>query len=440
MCSDFEHTFDFCTSSNVRILDIRELNPRFARVFGLERLLLYRLTMEGTMMNRAVGTLLLSLGLFAGCAPMDGDASGETAPLAEGLTVLEVGEGSLSVAYRASDDVIFMEVLRGRPTQYEDEPTMPRFEMDARFMDADGAAFYSRQGGDDLIDPSWGEALQHQSDEPVSRESNERLFMLAGEAAELLRDGIVAHVGAERAAELTPEIDVLVEVAAHLPRAYAESRQHRLDHLRDFEGLEIDGETGDVAYGTSGAEDEASRTFAANYYAVGVHKKCIYLCAGDHSATRIHEWLGQWAHAHDFCNHGSCASSMDQDGMLQYSEPVVADYHPAWTAGTCGTHYDWDSGGGGHNCHDDSRRQMNDFVYSRALSRTSYWCNDSSTNKWKAPSANGSASEGYNHPAYTQYDNGAAESCPSSWQGTGDGCDSGCRFPDGTHADADCRP
>ncbi|MDQ3034511.1 MAG: hypothetical protein M3Y87_19030 [Myxococcota bacterium] len=386
------------------------------------------------LMGALTGALALT-----GCA-VETAASADPAALAEGVTVLEAGEGSLSIAFRQGDDVFFAEVLRGRPAAYPDEPDMPAFEIDARFTGDDGAAFYSRQGGDDLIDPSWGEALQAQSDEPASRESNEHLFMLAGASADLLREGIIAQLGEERAAELTPEIDVLVQSATDLPRAYREGRDSRLQHLRDFEGLQIDAETGDVAYGTSGGEDEASRAFGGNYYNVAVHKKCIFLCAGDHSATRINEWLGYWAHAHDFCNHGECASGMGRDGQLQYTEPVGSDYRPTWTAQTCGTGYDWDSGSSGHNCHDDSRMQMNNFVYNRTLSRSGYWCADSSTNKWKAPDANGDDDGGYNHPSFCQYDMGGASSCPSSYQGTGDGCDCGCRFPDGTHADPDCRP
>ena len=54
--------------------------------------------------------------------------------------------------------------------------------------------------------------------------------------------------------------------------------------------------------------------------------------------------------------------------------------------------------------------------------------------------ANGDDDEGYNHPSYCDYDFGSENSCPSSYQGTGDGCDCGCVFPDGTFADPDCHP
>jgi hypothetical protein len=404
---------------------------------------LRHLGQQENTMRKAVTLMVLiaSLGLGAcmGAAPEPGHSA---ANLQQGVTVLEAGNGSLSLAYRDGDAVIFMEALRGNPSPYHDEPTMPAFEVDARFVSDEGSTFYSRQGGDNLVQPSWAEEMDRQTAQPASRQSNEQQFLMAGAAAELIHAAVVAQLGAARAAELAPELEALHESAAAMPRIYADSVAQRREWYLANEGVEpVEGPGGEVVFGTPGVDDESARTFRQSYYFVGVHKKCIYLCAGDHSATQIHEWLGYWAHVHDFCNHGTCASSMDRHGILQWNEPTV-DTTRSWTAQTCGTHYDWDSGGGGHNCHDDSRMQMNNFVYNRQLSRTSYWCADSSTNKWKAPAANGSRYSGYNHPNYCQYNfsNDGASSCPSSYQGTGDGCDCGCRFPDGTHADPDCRP
>lgn len=382
---------------------------------------------------------MVMAGLVLGACATEDTTPATSGALAQGVTVLEAGEGSLSLAVRDGDDVLYMQALRGRPTPYQDEPNMPAWEIDARFLSEHGATFYSRQGGDQLIDQRWADALDRQTASPASRESNERLFVIAGGAADLIEAAVATQLGAERAAELAPEIEALRESAAAMPRLYEESRAHRAEYQRDHLGVPtVPGEGGDVVYGTEGAED-AELGLAANYYYIAVHKECIFLCAGDHSATQLHEWLGYWAHVHDFCNHGSCAGRMDRSGLLQYYE-AIQDYHPAWTAQTCDTHYDWDSSGGGHNCHDDSRLQMNDFVYGRAIGGAQYWCNDSSTDKWKAPSANGDDDEGYNHPDYCDYDFGGASSCPSSYQGTNDGCDCGCLFPDGTHADPDCHP
>lgn len=388
-----------------------------------------------------------TLSLLASGLALSGCASEAPAPqaasLAEGITVLEVGEGRLSVAFRQGEEVVLMEAVRGGIGAYPEEPNMPRFEVDARFANADGLAFYVRQGGDDLIEQGWGEALQRQSDERVEVGSNAHLFLLGDDIADALRTAVVEQVGEEVADAIDPELDALEESASDLSRTFAQAREFEREHIEHNGGAlrMVDGTMGEVVYGTNGPED-SQRSFAANYYYVALHKECIFACAGDHSATRIYEWVGSWSTVVNFCNHGSCASGMSQSSYLPYSE-ALSDYHPAWTAQTCSTHYHWDSSDGGHNCHDDSRRQMMNFVYNRFPARNSYHCSDNTgTNRWKAPIANSSRNYGYNHPSYCAYNysDDATSSCPSSYQGTGDGCDCGCRFPDGTMADADCVP
>lgn len=411
-------------------------------------------------MRRVAGLSALVV-LGVGCAttaPSGGDRAASTE---QGITVLHAEVGSLSLSFRSGETVIFMEALRGGPGAYPDEPEMPAFEVDARFVADNGVAFYTRQGGDDMIDPSWAEAMQRQTDTPVTRDSNAHLFQLGAEIAATLRSAIVAQVGADVAAQLGPEIEAIEQSAADLRRAHARALEFHADYSQHLYGVaaRVEGELGEVAYGTDGPEDP-QRALAANFYYIAVHKKCILACAGDHSATRIYEWIGQWNAVHNFCNHGECAGSpnpycapgatggrcgesMSEASYLPYYE-AVQDYKPAWTAQTCSTGYHWDSSNGGHNCHDDTRRQMSNFVYNRFPARNAYHCSDNtSTNRWKAPVANSSRHWGYNHPwhcAYNFGDSSNTVSCPASYQGTNDGCDCGCRFPDGTMGDPDCLP
>lgn len=365
-------------------------------------------------------------------------------PIAEGLTVLESGEGALHLAFRSGETVIFMEALRGGPGAY-DSPDMPRFEVDARFVAENGVAFYVVQGGDDMVDPSWNDDRQRQTDRGITREANEELFEIGDEILAVLRPSIVEQIGEDAAADLEPEIHQLEAIARDLAPAARTSLATHREYLEGFWGVpQVEGEGGEVVYGTNGPED-AERALAANYYYVAVHGACIAstLCAGRHSATRIYEWIGAWNTIHNFSNHGRSAAEMDQQGLLQYYE-ALSDYHPAWTAQTCSTPYHWDSPSGNHNCHDDSRRQMMNFVYNVFPARNVYHCSDSSTNKWHEPSTNGDDDEGYNHPNLGHpgrgvYDNGSASSCPDSYRSDG-WCDVGCRFGDGTHVDPECRP
>ena len=93
---------------------------------------------------RGLGLVIVGWGL-SGCTAPVGDA----AELAEGLTVLEHTNESISLAYRQADDVIFMQALRGAqvPEPYRSHPEYPPYEVDARFTSAEGFIFYIQQGG-----------------------------------------------------------------------------------------------------------------------------------------------------------------------------------------------------------------------------------------------------------------------------------------------------
>jgi hypothetical protein len=102
---------------------------------------------------------------------------------------------------------------------------------------------------------------------------------------------------------------------------------------------------------------------------------------------------------------------MGQKCQLEYYE-AVEDYKPAWTLQNCATGYDWDSDDG-HNCHDDTRLQMNNFVYGSYNDGYQGWCNDGDSDtdlscdilfveldQDGSPDCNGSTNRGYNHPSW----------------------------------------
>lgn len=400
--------------------------------------------------TRFLGALAVGLGLVIGCgAPTEETGpSTEVAELAEGLTVLEaVPDFSISAAYKKGDVVIYLQALRGKPTPdlYQQNPDSPKYEVDARFVADNGRVFYSQLGGDAWVDPSWAEDLERQNHLPPTSVSNELLFDMAGEAAELLDVEVAAQL--DFAASLEPELKSLRKFAKKAPEIFAEQKLRVEAHWVD-KGIDAV----EIPYG-GGDGDDPDKWFAANYYYIALHDESIWytLGGGRHSATALYKWSGAWVHVHNFCNHSTCATSMDRKCFLQYYE-AIDDYKPSWTAYTCDTGYDAFSDDGGHNCHDDSRLQMASFVYGKNFTNgTTYWCNDSdspltdiSNNFWygdheDSPDCNSSRSKGYNHPLWCDWNNGTDYACPSSWQGTGDGCDCGCLFPDGTRADPDCR-
>lgn len=405
------------------------------------------------MTKRALASrTIVSLGVLLAVGCGQEATGGAERPLAQGLTVLEADPGSLSVAFRRDDLVIYAEAVRGgaTPEPYASDPASPRFQMDARFLSDEGATFFSQRGGDEWIDESWAEDREDQSSGPMQADSNRAWFELAGELARALPSALEAEVGAEGAAGLSHEVRVLVSIGSTAVGVYEEQLAY-VQGTHEAGTPRIDGSSGgDVTYGTNGPEDAWWSTGHSGYYYLALYNADLdyaWLCGGYHSGTRLYEWLGSaWLSIHDNANHGRgpSESGMTQSCFFQYYE-AVSDYHPAWTVTACGTGYDMLSNGGGHNCHDDARIQMNDLIYDNALGGSQYWCGDGDNSSDYScgteaghPLCNSRGRSGYNHPSRCQY-NYNSTSCPASYQGTNDGCDCGCVFPDGTGADPDCR-
>jgi len=367
-------------------------------------------------MQRAtiLSILVASLGL-AGCmsTPEEGAVDG----LAQGLTVLDAEVGTLSLAYRSGDVVIYMESLRGEnmPEVYQTEEA-PRFQMDALFTDADGYVFYSQQGGDNWLDWSWGDTLNRQVFEHSDAGSNEVLFRLSTEAAATLREDIEREVGPEMAALLEPEIRTIDDFASRAAGIYEQEFIHYSEarQERSLPELQLEGADADVAYGTNGPED-SQWTGGSGYYYIDIRTMGIYADIGDHSATSQYRWMNSaWQHVHSNCNHGDCALTMARKCLHQYYETNDSDeYLPSYTAATCSTGYNAWSDSGGHNCHDDTRVQTRSFINGGTSplnsSRNNMWCNgddddtDISVDIWGfeldqegSPDCSSSGHRGYN--------------------------------------------
>ncbi|MEQ9079437.1 MAG: hypothetical protein RLP09_36595 [Sandaracinaceae bacterium] len=362
------------------------------------------------MRAQHLGILLISLSLgLVGCAN-DVDEVGDAPPeLEEGLTVLQAEEGGLSLAYRRADVVIYLQALRGRATapEYQQDPLSPKFEVDARMTDDQGYIFYSQQGGDAWLDPVWAEDLERQIDDRPEADDNRVLFELAGEAAAVLRESIAAQVGPTLAEALEPEIHALHTFGVRAPSLYAEQHEVMNDMLRarDLPVLEPTPD-GDVAYGSDkGGNDSSPIQLGSGYYYLALHEAGISgtLGIGRHSSTALYRWQSAWVHVHNTCNHGRCGTEMSRECFFQYYE-AVNDYHPSWALRSCSTPYDTFSDGGGHNCHDDSRVQMHNFIFDSTMGGTQQWCNgrddDTDISSWPGdqsghPECSSSGRRGY---------------------------------------------
>ena len=355
--------------------------------------------------------------------------------LEDGLTVLEAQDTAISAAYRRGDVVVYFEALRGqpRPDAYQDDSGVLKYEVDARFVADNGRVFFSQRGGDAWVNPRWVAELGRQDELPPTRESNEMLFEIAAEAADVLDLRVAEEIGEMQAAQLLPEIDALRSMGHSAAATFAEQKLRLLEH-RAEEGLA----NVEIEYGSGDAEDAPIAQLGANYYYIAVHDMTIYLF-GKHSATRLYSWQGYWLNVYNSCNHGDCANTMGIKCLLQYYD-AVEDYKPAWDFQTCGTGYNAWSDSGGHNCHDDTRVQMANFVYGNGHNKTpggDFWCDDGdsdtdiSVDIWGveldqsgSPDCNAGTNKGYNHPDMCRF---TAVNPESGYNADGHCfCDAGC--------------
>lgn len=208
-----------------------------------------------------------------------------------------------------------------------------------------------------------------------------------------------------------------------------------------------------MPYGDLGGADVANVTMASNYYYMAVYDGDIGFTfgTGKHSATRLHQWSGAWFTAYDSCNHGRCpgVDGMGYKCALQYYE-ALENVKPAFELQTCKTGYSAISNDG-HDCHDDSRVQMANFVYGKTDNGFQAWCNDGDGDadisggfeQGGSPECTSYRRKGFNHPSWCQYKgNGEIK---ASWFGDGY-CDCNYKFPENvggtvynTWGDSDCR-
>ncbi len=388
--------------------------------------------MEGVMKQLASfgAMLIVGVGLSTGCVGEDRPSPRE---LSQGVTVLEAGEASLSLAYKAGDVAIYLDARRGQLTAepYQKDPDSPRYEIDARLLSDDGRIFWVLRGGDRFIDPTWADDLARQDDLPAPRVSNRVLFDMAADAVSSLDVEVAAQIGSDRAVALSHELRALYQIGSLAPSTYA-SMKTRADERRTQQGLP---ERAEVEYGSSAGPEPSDYSAGAGYYYV---RQCDDYLGGDgwHTAIRLYKWTNSaWGNVADFANHGSyCYNGADSDCILQYTEAIV-DYKPAWTSWTCDTPYNLKSGSGGHNCHDDTRLQMASFVYGNGHQKdpgTKYWCNgkDDSTDisSWFFGDQNGTSEcndtydEGYRHPDMCRNQN----ACGGYNSAAGCYCDTAC--------------
>jgi hypothetical protein len=306
--------------------------------------------------------------------------------LPQGLTLFSSSEAGISGAYKSGTKAVYFDTLRGQPTVPGYKELMPNdvgdYEMDARLMDPNGNLLMLQRGGDTWVDPTWGDQMAQQN---------------AAKTKVVAVDPDVLQLSQEISAAVTAKLPAATDHVRALSGLSGASVQRaetiRTQMAQAASGLSTQGTTWcgwDNANGQNASDDSCNWTWSGTS-SYKVHYACIVSviwCVGDHSAVEV-DGNGFILYS---CNHGGCAYTMGSvsctgsgssgDTQIEGTGSLTQE------TGACTTSYNWNSGGGTHNCHDDSMMEGYSVIYGWQ-STTAGVCQG--LNWWMAPGESGHA-------------------------------------------------
>ncbi|PKN47179.1 MAG: hypothetical protein CVU59_03725, partial [Deltaproteobacteria bacterium HGW-Deltaproteobacteria-17] len=193
--------------------------------------------MRTTTFLTACFASLLFLGCAADLAKEEVQGGEVSVELAQGLTVLDLQpDFSFTVRFVQGQDVIFMQAIRGRetPAEYQNDPSVPKYEIDARITDKEGRMMYVRRGGDDFVDPTWEDDLVFSESLPPAAVSNRKLFEMVTAATKVLDAELARTAGVEAMASVLPEIGALRDFGRSAPQALEASDRAVAAHVNTY--------------------------------------------------------------------------------------------------------------------------------------------------------------------------------------------------------------
>lgn len=313
-----------------------------------------------------------TLMLAAGCAMLSalgcgGSKASRPAPesLSEGLTVFEAAEDvGVTGAFKHGTSVVYFETKRGavRPEFHRNvSPELGEYEIDARFVDEKGNIVALQRGGDTFADPTW--------EEDLNKQEAQKKVVVTPQALEL----------AAEAAEAITKYDFPSKVVYHTVSLGDLGISAKVPRDLDVKTGELPKDS--VGYGNVWV---GTASYQIRYKSIACF---AWVCAGHHSAVRV--WASSGAVV-DSCQHGTCAGGMSKvtcsgsgSGGTFHQDTTTSI---SWWNGACLTSYDWNSGGGQHNCHDDSMNAAYGIKYGPQHSTLGV-CQG--LNWWKAPGQSG---------------------------------------------------
>lgn len=303
---------------------------------------------------------LLALSLVAVTAlPMQPRAAGNiqaevvVAPEAKvnkALTNLIVVPKGIHGSFSSAGKVIHFETRRGPKTPAHlraGDPTAPLYEIDVRFLDAEGNPYLVQIGGGAPIDPAWSATPL----KPKTAQAAKNDFALARKAVENIKR-------LQFNPKFNPEQKALINLLPAIEEA-------QVTEAVESKAL---------------IQPQAASPVNSYRHRVEIHHKSCCFGLGRHSATigKYISTAGVTTTAVITCNHGTCANQMALKCSWTSASPGnrttrLLNYV------LCSTPYNATSVFG-HNSNDDTDLQYRAVRYNVLPSTTGGMCNDSSVN------------------------------------------------------------
>jgi hypothetical protein len=306
-----------------------------------------------------VGLSAVAIALVAGCATVVGCSSTPAGPggrpsvdqLSEGINVFSNDATRVEGAFKQGTHAVYFETRQGAPILDMYKQAMPDqvgdHEIDARILDEQGHVLVIQRGGDNFVDPTWDRDLGVQHGQPVT--TSTATMRLAAQAA----DALIATTSPPREHRLA--LTGLAGAVGARAQDILESKGGKIHAMATNAECTLDDPNG---WGNTSDESCTWGLGTSNYK---IHYQCIidiFTCEGDHSSMEIDDG----AYTLYSCNHGACAYSMGSvscqaSGLTGGCFQAEGSGSTGQVQGGCQTPYNWNSGGGTHNCHDDSTLQ-----------------------------------------------------------------------------------
>jgi hypothetical protein len=341
-----------------------------------------------------MGVSAAAVALVAGCATVVGCSSTPSSAggrptvdqLSEGVNVFSSDTTRVEGAFKQGGHAVYFETRQGAPILDIYKQAMPDqvgdHEMDARILDEQGHILVIQRGGDNFVDPTWDRDLGLQKSAPVT--ISLATMRLAAQAA----DALIATTSPPREHRLA--LTGLAGAVGQRAQDLFDSKGGKIHAMATNAQCTLDDPNG-----WANTSDE-SCTWGLGTSNYKIHYQCIVsvfgACLGDHSSMEIDDG----AYTLYSCNHGACAYSMGSvscqaSGLTGACFQAEGSTSISQVQGGCQTPYAWNSGGGDHNCHDDSTLQGWGARYGCQYTGggSGYVCNGQ--NWWMAPGVSGHA-------------------------------------------------